>query len=301
MRMRLKELSLKDKKIFDRYLNLTGHELSVYSFANIYIWKTLYQVKWQKIKGALCVFFLDKTGCFMNLAPLAKKIDPRAITETFKIMDGLNKNRALSRIENIDAKDIAFYQGFGLTCPEKSVDYICSRDQLAKLSGDKFKSKRASYNYFLKNYCAQYLPYSHHQKDGCLELYRLWQQMRASKCQDKIYLGMMEDSFLCLKNFLENYAKLGCVGRVVKIDNQIKAFSFGYPLNRDTFCILYEITDLTVKGLAQFIFRKFCAELKGFRYINIMDDSGLENLKRVKLSYAPVKLARAYIAQRKDV
>ncbi len=296
--MRLKELTLKDRKLFNRYLNLTSHELSVYAFANIYIWKGLYQVKWQKIKGSLCIFFLDKTGCFMNLPPLAKNLDPQSVNEAFKIMDGLNKNPAVSRMENIEAKDVKFYQNLGLACLKKSVDYICSRDQLARLSGDKFKSKRAGYNYFLKNYCAQYLSYAPCDKAACLNLYSFWQQMRALKCQDKIYLGMMEDSFLCLKNFLEDYTKLGAVGRVVKIAHQIKAFSFGYQLNRDTFCILYEITDLTIKGLAQFIFRKFCSELSDFRYINIMDDSGLENLKQVKLSYAPVKLATAYIAQR---
>jgi len=298
--MRLKELTLKDRKLFNRYLNLTRHELSVYSFANLYIWKNLYQLKWLKIKGSLCVFFLDKTGCFMNLPPLAKKLDPRSVAGAFKIMDSFNKNPAVSRIENIEAEDINFYNELGLVCPEKSVDYICSRDQLAGLSGDKFKPKRASYNYFLKNYCAEYLSYSPGDKTACLDLYSFWQQTRALKCQDKAYLGMMEDSFLCLKNFLQDYEKLGCIGRVVKIDNQIKGLSFGYRLNRDTFCILYEITDLTVKGLAQFIFRRFCAELKDFRYINIMDDSGLENLKRVKLSYAPVKLTPAYIAQRKD-
>jgi hypothetical protein len=69
-------------------------------------------------------------------------------------------------------------------------------------------------------------------------------------------------------------------------------------LNHDTFCILYEITDLSVKGLAQFIFREFSRELKGYRYLNIMDDSGLENLKQVKLSYKPVRLIPSFTAQR---
>jgi hypothetical protein len=63
-----------------------------------------------------------------------------------------------------------------------------------------------------------------------------------------------------------------------------------YEINKDTFCILYEITDLSVKGLAQFIFKEFATELTGYKYINIMDDSGLENLKKVKLSYQPEKL-----------
>jgi hypothetical protein len=98
---------------------------------------------------------------------------------------------------------------------------------------------------------------------------------------------------------LDDYSGLKIVGRVVKIDKKIKALTFGFRLAEDTFCILYEITDLSIKGLAQFIFREFCRELADYKYINIMDDSGLENLKKVKLSYHPVKLVPAYIVKRK--
>ena len=84
----------------------------------------------------------------------------------------------------------------------------------------------------------------------------------------------------------------------MRVEKQIKGFTFGYKLNNDTFCILYEITDLSIKGLAQFIFRRFSAELKDYSYINIMDDSGLDNLRKVKLSYKPKRLVSAYIATR---
>jgi hypothetical protein len=108
---------------------------------------------------------------------------------------------------------------------------------------------------------------------------------------------MLEDSKRCLKLMLDNYRGLSLMGRVVKINQEIKAFTFGFKLNPNTFCILYEITDLSIKGLAQFIFAEFCRELKQYKYINIMDDSGLANLKKVKLSYHPVKLVPSYIVK----
>ena len=101
-------------------------------------------------------------------------------------------------------------------------------------------------------------------------------------------------------SLLNNYRALNLQGRIVTVGNEVRAFTFGFALNSGTFCVLYEITDLTIKGLAQFIFREFCAELKSYRYINIMDDSGLENLKKVKLSYYPFKLIPAYIAVREN-
>jgi hypothetical protein len=109
---------------------------------------------------------------------------------------------------------------------------------------------------------------------------------------------MLEDGLLCLENLFNKWDDLSFKGMVVKIDKQIRGFTLGFKINKNTFCINYEIADLAFKGIAQFIFRTFCQSLKNYKYINVMDDSGLENLKKVKLSYRPIKLVPAYIAKR---
>ena len=103
---------------------------------------------------------------------------------------------------------------------------------------------------------------------------------------------MLEDSRSAHRTAIAHAEALGLLGRVVRIDEEIRGYTFGYPLNADIFCVLFEITDLEIKGLAQFIYREFCKELMGtYRWINAMDDSGLENLKRVKRSYPPGRAA----------
>jgi len=299
--MKLYKLTLKDKKLFRYYLNLREHELSTYSFVNIYIWKELFTIRWTIIKDSLCVFFQDKIGCFLYLSPLAKNLNPSVIKACFKIMDSFNKNKNFSRIENVEEKDLNFYKKLGYECKEKFPDYLCKREDLVQLSGNKFKAKRALFNYFIKNYFFQYLNYTLKYKKDCLKLYDYWMKTYKIKNKDPLYQSMLKDSRISLKVVLDNCHHLGLLGRIVKIDNQIKAFTFGYKLNPKIFCILYEITDLSQKGLSQFIFRQFCLELKEYRYINIMDDSGLENLKKVKLSYRPVRLIPNFIVERKDV
>jgi hypothetical protein len=296
--VRFNKLSLGDKPLFDKFLKLRRHDLAVYSFADIFIWKGLFDIKWSLVRDNLCVFFRDKIGCFLYLPPLAKTIDPEVCLEAFSVMDRFNRNKEISRIENIEGQDADFFRTLGYEIKEKSRDYLCLRSDLAGLKGDKFKSKRASYNYFVKNHRFEYLPYSPKQKKSCLDLYHLWMHQRMLGSEDRVYRGMLEDSLGSFSMLLDNYAKLGCTGRVVRVDGRIKAFTFGYKLNPDTFCILFEITDLTVKGLAQFIFREFAKDLEGFTYINIMDDSGMDNLRRVKLSYHPAKLTPAFIAKR---
>lgn len=298
--MKLNKLTLKDKTILNKFLRLTAHQLAVYAFENIYIWRELFEIYWMIIEDSLCIFFKDNTGCFLYLPPLAIKINPQVITEVFRIMDKFNKNKAISRIENVEEKDIAFFKDLGYLFSHKSSDYLLNRQDLVEFKGNRFKSQRAGYNYFIKHYPFKYLPFSLKYQDACLKLYHLWMKERKSKFKDTLYQGMLTDSLSCLKILLKDYSDLDCIGRQVMVDDALGAFTFGFKLNSDTFCVLYEIADLSIKGLSQFIFRQFCSELKDYRYINIMDDSGLENLKKVKLSYHPVRLIPAYIVSRKD-
>ena len=297
--MRLNRLTLRDKNKFDRYLALEKHGLSVYAFANIYIWRKFFDIRWALIGKSLCVFFQDKIGAFLYLTPLGQEKNPEVVREVFKILDSLNKNTEFSHLENIEEKDTGFYQGLGFERVFKSYDYICKREDLAGLAGNKFKSKRASCNFFTKHYDFSFEPLSLKDKSSCFKLYNLWAKQRNAGNPDHIYQGMLADSLASLREAFANYKDLGFQGGVVKIGKEIKGFTFGFPLDRETFCILYEITDLSVKGLAQFIFRSFARELKDYKFINIMDDSGLENLKKCKLSYHPEKLVPAYIIRRK--
>lgn len=311
--MKLNKLTLKDRKLFNKYLTFTPHELAAHSFANIYIWRCLYDIGWIVIEESLCIFFRDRLGCFMYLGPLTKEKRPQAIAESFAIMDRINKNKDISRIENIEQQDLEYYRALGYLCHEKYPEYLCLKNDLALLRGNKFKSQRASCNYFSKHYSFRWRKLKLADKDDCLSLFNSWAALRKTKSGDDLYCGMLEDNRKLIKEAFANYRQLGLEGIVVRVDTKrrlfpggrdsgavecIKAFSFGYRLNNGAFCILYEITDLSIKGLAQFIFSQFCRELKDYEYINIMDDSGLENLRKVKLSYKPRSLIPAYIVTR---
>lgn len=291
----MNRLNIKDKGLINKFLKFKRHELAVYSFENIFIWNKLFDITFKIIEDNLCVFFSDKIGAFLYLEPLGKGFRLACAEKVFKALNEKNKNNEISRIENVEEDEISGYKNAGYDCALKSNDYLCSQSQLSLLRGSNFKSKRAAYNFFLKNYRYEYLAFSLKHREECLRLYQSWMKQRRESYVDKIYQGMLEDSLISLKTLLNNYGDLNLTGRVVKIDGATKAFTFGFKLNKETFCILYEITDLSIKGLAQYVFRSFCAELKDFRFINVMDDSGLENLKQVKLSYKPVKLVPAYI------
>jgi uncharacterized protein len=298
--VKLNSLKAKDRKVFNKFLRIRPHDLSVYAWENIFIWKALYDIRWAILEDTLCVFFIDPFGCFQYCSPLGRTLSPAVLKKCFEVMDLFNKNKDISRIENIEVEEASFYQRAGLRCRVKSHDYLCDRQELSGLQGNKFKSKRACCNYFEKNYSFEYKPFTLKDKKDCLALYRLWMRQREGKGEGSLYRGMLRDSEVCLKQALESFSDLNLIGRVVVVDKALKGFTFGYKLNHETFCVLFEVTDLSVRGLAQFIFREFSRELEGYKYLNIMDDSGLENLKQVKLSYKPVRLMASFTADRRD-
>lgn len=297
--MKLNKISLKDKKIFSAYLGLSQHRLAAYSFENIYIWRGLFDISWAVIRKHLCVFFRDKTGCFMYLPPLGEKISAAVLAQAFGMMRRFNPNPEISRIENVEEGSLKIFERLGCAHRQKFPDYLCRRDDLAQLEGGKFKSKRSCCNYFSKHYDFKYLVFSLRHKKECLTLYERWADERLKSHPDRLFAGMLKDSRSCLGQLLDNYKALDFSGRVVKIGKEIKAFSFGYRLNKDVFCILFEVADLAFKGIAQFIFRKFSCDCGDYQYINMMDDSGLVNLKETKLSYHP-ELVLSYSVYRRQ-
>ena len=79
----------------------------------------------------------------------------------------------------------------------------------------------------------------------------------------------------------------------------MRGFTFGEYVGRDQSSITIEKTDLTVKGLAQFIFSEFCRTCWSDRpLVNVGDDWGLETLAWTKMSYRPVKLLQKYVVRK---
>ncbi|MFH1678695.1 MAG: phosphatidylglycerol lysyltransferase domain-containing protein [Candidatus Omnitrophota bacterium] len=297
--MDFKELRISDRGVFQRFLNIDEHYLSAYHFVNIFIWGGAFRIFYAILNDCLCVFFKDKNSCFMYLPPLGDKPGLSVMNTCFAIMDDFNANKNISRIENVGEKDLDFFKEYGFEYYSKPGDYLCGREDIISLKGNRFKSKRASYNYFIKHYGFEYRPFLLQDADACLALYCRWAKERRRKFSDSFYQAMLDDSFLCQKAAMENFFQLGLFGSVVRSKEELVGYTFGFPLSPKTFCVLFEICNLTFRGVSQFIFTEFCRQLPGYQHINIMDDSGLLNLRRVKLSYCPVRIVPNYIVRRK--
>ena len=298
--MQLHSLTLRDKPIFDAYADRTCTRLSNYAFAPIYVWREHFQFYWTLLTDYLCIFAKQGDDYFMPILPMPYKIENRdylsVIREVSQFMLASNRNPHIARIENVPQEMISSFAKNGFRATLKETEYLYETEALVGLRGDRYKQQRHAYNAFVAQYpSAKLRPYRIEDQVECFALYDTWRVARSEKYDDLIYNAMLEDSGSAHQIGISQAEALGLIGRVVYINGKTRGYTFGYPLNTDTFCIIFEIADLGIKGLSQFIYREFCKELMDtYKWINAMDDSGLENLKRVKRSYHPCELIRSY-------
>ena len=298
--MRLQPLTFNDKPLFDKYAHRTSTRLSNYAFAPLYVWKEHFQFYWARSAEHLCIFAKQGEDYFMPILPMP--CDPEnhtyrnVIRTAYQFMLESNRNPHIARIENVPQELCTFFKEIGFRATLKETEYLYETTALSESSGNRFKSKRNAYNAFIERYpSAEFRPYCPADREACFALYDAWNTARAAKCEDAVYCAMLEDSRSAHRIAIAHAEALGLLGRIVHINEEIRGYTFGYPLNADTFCVLFEITDLGIKGLAQFIYREFCKDLVApYRWVNAMGDSGLENLKRVKRSYHPSQLIPSY-------
>ncbi|MBI4845845.1 MAG: DUF2156 domain-containing protein [Candidatus Omnitrophica bacterium] len=294
------KISLSDRKIFEDFLRKYPANLSPYNFSNIFIWNGFFDIFWCVMEESLCVFYKNNAGCFMYLSPVGPALTKALIKDCFALMDEHNKDVRFARIENVGEKHAEFYRQAGFAVKNKPSDYLYLTNRLIDLKGNDFKSKRAAVNYFTKNFSCKYLPYRIKLKDECRQLLLDWAAKRKKAYPEDYFCHLIDDNVMAQENVFECFNELGLVARVVKVNDKIAGYTFGYELNPQTFCILFEVCDLKYKGISQFIFHEFCREMERYKYINATDDSGIENIRKAKLSFKPLKEEANYLVLRGD-
>jgi len=311
-------LTLNDRCAVEQALSYTSSirdsPLAMLAFAPHMVWKELLAYSWTKRGGWLTVFAEYTDGVFMPLPPLGPVSSGTAtqktlscekiLEEAFAFMDTRNNRSAVTRIENIPEDLKPEFERLGYCVKEKDPDYLYHTKDLIGLKGDPYKSQRGAYNQFVRLYDPLYQPYTLAEREGCLALFDRWieQQRQIGQADQSssqwISQAMLEDARGVHEEVLAHHDALGLLGRVVKLGDRVCGYTFGYPRNQHVFCVLIEVTDRHLSGIAQYTFRELCRECSNYAFMNTMDDSGLSRLARAKRSYRPCRLVPNYIATR---
>ena len=275
---------------------------SGYAFNNVLHWKDVFRYEFKTIDGFLCIFAHYELGCFLYFPPFGKnKLSKDLIAKCFEIMDGYNENTSVSRIENVDADQCAVFDLDQYCIDEREKEYIYLREDIVTLKGDAYKSHRGDYNHFVTSHNFSYEAYVPDMKKNCMDLYDVWSSGRDQKHKEDTDASILEDNKKVHKVIIDDIDSLGVFGRVVKISGEIKGYTFGYLLNNETFCVLLEIVDLSYRGLSTFIFSRLCEDpiIENYKFVYVIGDFGLPNIKVTKESYKPCQVLPIYTVSKR--
>lgn len=319
-KQKLKRFSIATKPIMEKYLSKLEVDLSDYTFAANYIWLANSSGFYAIINKCFCLFIMTGGELTMLLPPLGKKKNVTdAMIKCFEVMNANNSSPYYSRIDYVQASMIEefvqsadeaesmFQMLENYLVEKKLVDYVYEVDALIELRGNSYHTKRTEINKFIKSYpdyVIEQLDGIKH-KDEIMFLFNKWVSDRVKympKEEAEVFLEGIHQERHAIKQMFKHYDELSLIGLVIYINGELKGFTVGERISKDTATVIIEKTDFEVLGCAQFIFREFSKLLKdhyGVTYINVGDDMGFENLRKVKMSYRPFKLIPKYTIYQK--
>lgn len=166
-------------------------------------------------------------------------------------------------------------------------DYIYRREDLATLRGRKLQAKRNHANKFRKLYDYEYVPLTPGSAPECLELEAKWFAANRTEADRE---GLSEER-RSMTFALRHFEELGLSGGAIRVGGKLAAFTFGSPVNRDTFGVHVEKADTGYEGAYSIINQEFAARIpEQFTYVNREEDLGIPGLRQAKLSYNPAIL-----------
>jgi hypothetical protein len=294
-----KNITLDDKEIVQSFTLKQWRRNCELSFANLFSWSFMYGTQYAVVNDFLLMrFFYGGELVYMmpigegNLRHALNEIadDAKSMQKPFRI-EGACKNMCAELEEAVP-------KTFKYSVNRKYSDYIYLRENLVTLKGKKLQPKRNFINRFIKNNDDyEYKTLSPDLIDECIELEKSWYNKNVT-CEERDALSA-ERTALTLA--INNMEALDLLGGVLFVNGKIIAFTYGNPINYDTFDVCIEKADRNVEGAYTMINNLFAKHIpEHYVYINREEDLDIPGLRKAKLSYQPEIILEKHRVQLDD-
>lgn len=293
-----KDITIQDKDTITSYTLNSCRRNCDLSFSNLCSWRFLYDTQFAIVDGFLVFkFWVDGELAYMmpvgegNLKKVVNDLieDAREAGSPFCMLGVCSCMR-----EDLEA---ILPEQFTFTADRDYADYIYLRNDLSTLKGKKFQAKRNHINKFRNTYPNyEYSPITPERIQECLQLEAEW--CKVNHCDQQEGTGNERRALIYA---LHHFDELGLMGGILHADGKIVAFTFGMPINKETFGVHVEKADTNVDGAYAMINYEFANRIpEQYIYINREEDLGLEGLRRAKLSYQPETILEKYMTCLKE-
>lgn len=283
-----KDITLADKDTITSFTMKSDRRNCDLSFSNLCSWRFLYDTQFAVVDNFL-VFKFWAGEQLAYMMPVGTG-DLKAVLWEL-IEDARKENQhfcMLGVCSNMRADlEAILPEQFTFTEDRDYADYIYLRSDLSTLKGKKFQAKRNHINRFRNTYPDyEYTPITPDRIQECLDLEAEW--CKVNNCDQQEGTGNERRALIYA---LHNFEALGLTGGILHVNAKIVAFTFGMPINHETFGVHVEKADTSIEGAYAMINYEFANRIpEQYIYINREEDLGLEGLRKAKLSYQPVTI-----------
>lgn len=279
-------LSLADRERVLRYTLPSGKRNCDLSFANLYGWQFLYRTEVAEWEGFLFFrFYAD--GHLAYMLPLGEgdllaavnriKDDACRLGHPFLLL-GVGRNQ-LPLLRDFEQGDYVLNEN------RAYADYIYLRESLATLAGKKLQPKRNHANKFRRLYPNyEYRPLTPELVPECLALDEEWMTSKSVPSEQRAVRSEAQ----AIRRVLSHLEELQILGGTIFVEGRLVAFTYGAPVNGDTFDVCVEKADRKYEGAYAVINQEFARHLpERYVYVNREEDLGIEGLRQTKMAYQP--------------
>lgn len=286
-----KDIELTDKELICSYTQHSTRRNCDLSFSNLCSWRFQYNTQFAVTDGFLLLKFWAN-GKLVYMMPIGEG-DLKAVLQIM-IDDAHREGEPFCLLgictDMCDDLEALMPGQFEFTADRDYADYIYLRTDLATLAGKKLQAKRNHVNRFKRTYAYEYHPITPDRIAECLELEAEW--CRQNNCDQHEGTGNERRALIYA---LHHFEELGLTGGILYVEGNIVAFTFGMPINQNTFGIHVEKADTRIEGAYAMINYEFANHIpEQYIYLNREEDLGIEGLRKAKLSYQPVEILEKY-------
>lgn len=292
-----KPVTLADKLLIESFTMRYAPRGCNYAFANLCAWQFTDDSRFAVVNDYLVIRFNIPNEGLVYLMPIGHGNLNSVISMLDEDASANGQPLCLQGPypELKEKLDSQFPTLFDYSVQRDLADYVYLRQSLAELKGKNYQAKRNHVNHFAREYAYRYAPLTPDMLPLCLELEAKWYARHESNDEEG-----PETERRALDFHIRNYEALGLTGGALWVKDEIVAFTFGSPINSDTFCTHIEKATMEADGAYSVINREFALHLpEQFVYINREEDLGLPGLRKSKLSYHPDILFEKCFATKK--
>lgn len=302
--IKFKDVTIDDKALIQSFTLWGERQNCDLSFANLISWRFLYNTQFAVVNDYL-VFRFYAGSHLAYMAPVARprqrpdgtmRVEPcdECSAEVIKAMhdDAIAMGHPFLMLGVCnymrDVIESHFPDVFNIKAERDYSDYIYEREKLVNLSGKKLQSKRNHINKFKSLYPDYvYRELTPELIPQCLELERQWRAAAVSADGSGQEEELSEELRSMTRAF-NRWTELGLIGGSIFVDGRMVAFTYGCPINHNTFDVCVEKADVNYEGAFSIINQEFARHIpEQYFYVNREEDLGDEGLRRAKMSYKP--------------